>query len=369
MYPTTALGRAVAERGRPWLAADAGDAALIDLAGDLVAGSTPETVRSAVAEALRRHLADHYTRRPGIAPLCRAVAEQLAGAGVTVDADKDVVIAGGPQEARFVAVRALAPGRAVLVPAPAPLPYYADAARFAGAELHTFDPAGDLPAAQGGLLILPDPNLATGQRYDDDALERIAGWAAANDLRVIADATAAPLLRPEVAFTPFAARPGMAERTVTLGSFASVPGLGAWNVAWFAGARPLVAAVRDLKQAMTICSPAASQYAALAGIGGPAGLPAQNIERVEAVAALLERLGVPYAEPQTVAFVVADVSALGGGAAATAACARHGVRVADGAAFDDPGRIRITAAGQGFAEGLAALEAALAELTRQEVQA
>jgi aspartate/methionine/tyrosine aminotransferase len=368
MTPTTALGRAVAERGRAWLAPDPDSSGLADMSGDILAGSTPASVRAAVADALGRHLGDHYTRRPGIAPLCRAVAEQLNDAGVPVDADKDVVIAGGPQEARFVAVRALAPGRAVLVPAPAPLPFYADAARFAGAELRGFDPAGALPEAPGALLILPSPNPATGRRYDEATLGRLAAWAAANDMRVIADETAAPLLRPELAHTPFAARPGMAERTLTLGSFAAVPGLGAWNVAWFAGARPLAVSVRDLKQAITICSPAASQYAALAAVDGPADLLAQHVERVEAVAGLLDRLGVPYEEPETVAFVVADVAALGGGAAVAAACARHGVLVADGAAFGDPGRIRITAASDGFAEGLAALEAALAELSRQEVQ-
>lgn len=368
MTPTTALGRAVAERGRPWLAPEP-EPAQIDMSGDILAGSTPPPVRAAVAEALRRHLGDHYTRRPGIAPLCRAVAEQLTDAGISVDADKDVVVAGGPQEARFVAVRALAPGRSVLVPAPAPLPYYADAARFAGAELRTFDPDGELPDAPGALLIVPDPNPATGQPYAAATLDRLAAWAVANDMRVIADATAAPLLRPELAFAPLAARPELAGRTLTLGSFADVPGLGAWNVAWFAGARPLVTAARDLKQAMTICSPAASQYAALAGVDGPAGLLAQNLERVEAVTALLDRHGVPYAEPQTVAFVVADVAALGGGAAVAAACARRGLRVGDGAAFGAPSTVRITAAAEGFAEGLAALEAALGELSRQEAQA
>ena len=361
MEATTALGRAVAERAKAWLA-PLGDERLIEMGGGLVSGSTPERVRAEVSDALRRHLGDHYTRRPGIAPLGRAVADQLSGYGVTVDADKDVVIAGGVQEARFVAVRALAPGRRVFLPLPALIDDYAYPARFAGSEVVTFDPHGELPAATNGLLVLIDPNPVTGRTVSRDVVDRLAAWVAANDMIVIADASTAALLRPEVAVTLFATREGMAERTLTIGSFADIPGIGAWNVAWFAGARKLTAAARDLKQAMTICSPAPSQYAALAGIDGQHDLAAQNQERVEAVTGLLERSGIPYLEPQTYAFITANVAALGGGKAVAEACARHGVKIRDGATFGEPNWIRITVSGNRFADGLSGIEAAFSEL-------
>jgi aminotransferase len=90
------------------------------------------------------------------------------------------------------------------------------------------------------------------------------------NLTVIVDAIDVDLFGENSPEHPFASLPGMAERTLTLGSFANLTGLDAWQVAWFAGAKPLVVKVRNLKQAMTICSPAPGQYAALAGLQGDA---------------------------------------------------------------------------------------------------
>ena len=56
----------------------------------------------------------HTTPRNCAALPARAAA--LADAGVTVDADDGVVIAGGPQETRFVALRTLAAGAPFMCP-------------------------------------------------------------------------------------------------------------------------------------------------------------------------------------------------------------------------------------------------------------
>lgn len=367
---TTPLERAVAKRGRRWLdTPDALPPGMVRMDGDAVDGQTPADVRDATIAALRAHRADHYTRRPGIAPLCRSVAEELHGAGVAVDPDSGVVITGGAQEARFVALRALVNGRTVLLPRPSPLPLYETAILFAGGTIELFDPDGELPAHHGALLVWPSPNPASGQLATAERAGRIASWAAAHELTVIADETASALLRPEQPFVPFAALPGMGERTLTLGSFAAVPGLVAWQVGWFAGPKTLATPVRDLKQAITICSPAPSQYAALAGLDGRWDAGAQRMERVEAVCALLDDAGIAYLEPHTTVWVVANMSGVGGGDTATATLARHGVVVAAGSRFGAPDTIRITAAATDFAEGLERLAAGLIELTGREVRA
>lgn len=365
----TALSRAVARRGRE-LPAERPSSDLIDLSTDELVGSTPETVRKATVASLERHLADHYTRRTGVAPLCRAVADYLARFDANVDPETGVIITGGIPETRFVTLRALAAGKTIYLPRPAPLPVYAPAAHLAGAELRFFDPAGELPASSGDLMVIPNPNPATGQLYPAEMLRRLAAAAQAGGLTVIADETAAPLLRPGLAFTPLAALPEAADRTLTLGSFANTPGLAAWQVAWFAGPATLVSTAGQLKQAMTICSPAASQYAALAAFAQPdQHLSAQNVERIEAVVALLERLGIAYREPHTVVYVVANVGALGGGDVVATACAQHGVRVVSGSAFGSPATVRISATGDRFAEALSRLETALTGLVGEKEEA
>ena len=339
--PLSALGRAAAERGRAWLEPSA-SATSIDWSDQLAPGSTSAAVREAAITALHQHLGDHYARRPGIAPLCAAVAQTLAAQGVEVDPNNGVVITGGMQEARFVAVRALSPGHTIWMPRPGPLASFADAARFAGATIEFFDPTGELPAASGDLLVLANPNPATGQVYDGATLLLLAQRVRTSGLTVIADETAAPLVRPDVSFTRFASLPEMAERTLTIGSFAATPGLIAWQVAWFAGPKTLAVKVRDLKQSMTICSPALSQYAALAA--GTTEPVVPDNAPIEALTTLLDEHAIAYQQPHTTAFVAADVSVLGGGDVVARACAEQGIHATSGSVFGANNMVQFVAA-------------------------
>jgi len=356
--PTTVLSRALARQRRdllPTMLSPAAD--VIDLGGDDLEGATPPDVRAAVITAMEDHECDHYTRRPGLAPLCQAVTDFLGDFGVEINPNDGVVITGGVQEARFVALRALASGKSVYLPQPGPTIPYRAAAQFAGATLHYFDPEGELPLAHEGVLVLANPNPATGQVVPGRTMDRLAAWINESDLTVVADETAAPLLRSGVLYAPFASWPGMGDVVVTLGSFAWTPGLDAWQVAWLAGPRRLTTDLRDLKQAITICSPAASQYAALAGMKQRNHDPrARDEQHVEAVCALLDRLQIPYAEPHTVAFVLADTRTLGDDAAVVAEALRYGLRLVAGSTFGMSGTIRITATGRRLHEGLDRLE-------------
>jgi aspartate/methionine/tyrosine aminotransferase len=228
----------------------------------LATGNTSTAVREAAAEAVGRHLCDHYTRRPGIAPLCQAVASHLTALGVNMH-ENDVVVSGSVEEARYVALRSLAVGKTVYLFVPATEPYAAGL-NFAGAASVMLSEEEDLPNPSAGgpaLLLIANPQPASAQ-WADAQMQRLAQWAADHDLPVIADETGAP----RDGYTPFAALPGMAQRTLTLGGFAGAPGLAAWQVSWFGGTKPLLTPVRDLKQSITICTSAPSQYAALAAL-------------------------------------------------------------------------------------------------------
>ena len=259
MTATTPLLHAVAQRAQRWLQAAPSDEA--GTAETTTAASSP-VVRATVIAAMQRNACDHYTRRPGIAPLCRAVTERLAAKDVVVDPEDGIVITGGVAETRFVALRTLA-AQQTLYLLPESLARYQVLAEFSGATVQVIDLAGELPVAAGGVLL-----IAAAQ--PESVLARLAPWAAMANLTVIVDAIDVDLFGENSLERPFASLPGMAERTLTLGSFANLTGLDAWQVAWFAGAKPLVVKVRNLKQAMTICSPAPGQYAALAGLQGDA---------------------------------------------------------------------------------------------------
>src|SRR5437764_8583430 len=92
----------------------------IDLSGDDLGLSTALHIREAAKRALDEG-ATHYTTRPGLDPLRQAVAEKLQRVnGVTVDAQREVLITCGTQEALFVALHLLLErGDEVLIPQPA----------------------------------------------------------------------------------------------------------------------------------------------------------------------------------------------------------------------------------------------------------
>jgi aspartate/methionine/tyrosine aminotransferase len=208
-------------------------------------------------EAMAQNKCDHYTRRPGIAALCRLVAQRMAAKDVALDPDDGVVITGGAAETRYVTLRALAANASIYVPAEQ-MAHYEAVADLAEVTLVPLDLENPPAAGQEGFLLVELSADVGDERY-----AALATWASQGNITVIADETEQPLLTAGDS-RPFASLPGMAERTLTLGGFAHEPGLAAWQVAWFAGPKALATKVRTLKQAMTICSPAPGQYAALA---------------------------------------------------------------------------------------------------------
>lgn len=236
----TPLGRAVAAR-----VSALPDAEVHDREGETAAG-----IRAAVVQAMADHRCDHYTRRPGIAPLCRYVASRLEEAGFSVDSDDGVVISGGAAETRFVALCTLAADRVLHIPADASAPYRSGAL-LAGATVRAYGRQDPFAGADGIWVWRPDVPVE---------------WRAVNaNAVVIADLIDAAQAVPDLA----GLRSGIGaagDQLLLLGSFGVDGGLEAWNVAWFAGPKPLVATVRTLKQAMTICTNAPGQYAALASV-------------------------------------------------------------------------------------------------------
>lgn len=241
----------VAQRAQRWLNYTA-------VAPPTTTTATSPALRAVVTAAMQQHHCDHYSRRPGIVELCDLVVQRLAAKDLVVDPQDGVIITGGPTEARYVTLCALATGKTVYL-LPSLVERYQAIADLVGATLEPLDLAAPLPTPGAGFLLVSSIDELT-----PAVAGQLAAWAAANALSVIADEIDTPLLALDHHARPFAGLPGMAERTLTLGAFPDTPALTAWQVAWFAGPKGLVGTVAKLKQAMTICTPAAGQYAALA---------------------------------------------------------------------------------------------------------
>jgi aspartate/methionine/tyrosine aminotransferase len=320
---------------------------VIDLSAEHLGLPTPEHVRQGAKDALDAG-ETHYTTRPGINPLRRAVAEKLAAEnGIAVHPEREVLITCGEQEALFVALHVLLePGDEAILAAPAraadldvvrmaratPRAPAADPGRGLG-----LDPEAIARAvtARTKAIVLRAPGLTA---PGEDELRALASIAAEHELTVIAVESLEPLLHDGAVHLSIATLPGMAERTVTINGFAAVWGLEAWRVAYLAGPESLVGPMIALKQALSICSPAVSQYAALAAVLGPqervAEARAQVRARSAALVGALSEGGVRCVAPAAGWHVLVE------GAAPAAAAA--GVRVAPGDSVGVPGWLRLS---------------------------
>lgn len=207
----------------------------------------PPAARAAVLDALDRG-ETHYTDRPGVPELRARIAARLtARFGLTVKGGSDVVVTCGVEEARFVALQELAkPGSIVFAVGNA-------AERVAGAAAIRGAGVVPTPVPEAVLAFLP---ASAGEPALRAALDQIGP-----DTVVVFEDDAGPGFHP-AAVADFAAR------TVTIGDLVA-PGLAGARVGFLAAPTLRAPALRDFKQALTICTTNLSQWAALAAMGEP----------------------------------------------------------------------------------------------------
>ncbi|MHB8646627.1 MAG: pyridoxal phosphate-dependent aminotransferase [Thermomicrobiales bacterium] len=350
----------VAERARVWLTDDVAPAItpalpVLDLAAGELDRRTAPHIITAVSDALDRG-ETHYTARPGIAPLRHALADRLAAeSGIAYDPQTEILISSGGQEGLFVAVQMLVhPGDEVVLADPG-YPTYGDAVRLAGGVTVSvpIDPnAGvGLTAAaieayltpRARLLILVTPDNPTGAVIGGDEMAKIAALAVRHDFLVLFDEIYKAFLFDGAAHVNIAAFPGMRERTVIVGSFSKEYAMTGWRVGYVAGAAHLIQPITDLKLALSICSAAPSQWAALAALTGPRDAVDEMrndlLERRAVLLPALGAMGLPHGNPRGAYYVFADIRSTG---LSSADCARlflerAGVRTLPGHLFGPGG--------------------------------
>jgi aspartate/methionine/tyrosine aminotransferase len=276
--PATVMGRAVSARAYTLadsLSSEPGAAANeIDLTTPETLG-VPEHVQTAAGAALDRG-ETHYTTRPGVIPLREAIAERLTADGFPASAET-VLVTNGGAEALYIALQMLlAQSRRMVIVGPVPANVVA-MIRFigvepvllpTGVESHFYPSVDTVAAAQGSSLLLASPSPVTGLALSPSEMEAMIAMARDNDMTVVLDRSLATAL-----YDPALARFGESElgaSLITIGSFSPGYGLAGWRVGWLSAPPETMKLFRELKQAMSICTTAVSQFAALAVLDGPA---------------------------------------------------------------------------------------------------
>jgi aspartate/methionine/tyrosine aminotransferase len=369
--PDTPMGRALAQRVLSHIGTvsppTSGD--LLDLTTAEPA-ATPAHIGQTAKAALDEG-ETHYTDASGIPQLRTAIAGHLAGLGFGIEPE-NIGVSNGGTEAAYIALQvALKPGDRAAVIEPMSQ-HIVDMVTFIGAEPVRVPvrPGSDLlpdPALIEGLdaqaLLIASPSSVTGLRIPDAQLEAIIAAARAKGISVILDLSyAAGLYEPSpVQFSD----PQLAEEIVLTGSFSTAHGLAGWRVGYFCSPTADRVLLQGLKTAMSICTTAVSQFAAVAALGDPdewfEGRRAHFAANRERVTAMLDEAGIDYIKPDAFPPLLIDVSACGGGDAVAQRLRERGVIVDPGSNFGESTRdyIRIN---------LGAPEEALADGVRRIVE-
>jgi N-succinyldiaminopimelate aminotransferase len=258
---------------------------------------------------LRRAVAAHAERFYGVAP----------------DPESEVTVTNGAAEALHSAVDGLIdPGDEVVLLEPSYEAYAPNVIMAGGVPRFVplrppgwdFDP-DELAAAFNGrtrAVILNTPHNPTGKVFTRGELEAVAGLCRRHDAIAVSDEVYEHLVY-DGRHLRLADLPGMAERTLTIGSLSKTYSYTGWRIGWVIAPPDLSRAVRLAHQFVLDCSATPMQYAAARALSlGDdyyAALAAGYRGKRDFLAEALRRAGFEVAAPAAGFFILARLAPLG----------------------------------------------------------
>lgn len=229
------------------------------------------------AAALLTERSNQYPPMRGLPELRAAVARHHGAHGLDVPAE-GVVVTAGASEALAAAILALVrPGDVVAMFEPLYDLYLPMVARAGGVARvvrlvppdwaitpAVVDEAFADPAPR--LVILNNPHNPTATVWDRAALAPLAAACVAADALALADEVWEGVVFDGRAHTPLATLPGMAERTITVGSAGKMFALTGWKVGWAAAPPHLAERIAGIHQYLTFVVPPNLQAAVAWGL-------------------------------------------------------------------------------------------------------
>src|SRR5438270_5823482 len=115
-------------------------------------------------------------------------------------------------------------------------------------------------------ILFNNPHNPAGRLFERDELETLAATARDHDLIVVSDEVWEHVLLDGRRFTPLASLPGMAERTIKIGSAGKIFSLTGWKVGWMVAPPELTSVVARAHQFLTFATAPNLQAAVAFGL-------------------------------------------------------------------------------------------------------
>jgi len=236
----------------------------------------PEEILDAAAKALKEG-SNQYAPSRGLPALREAIAAHYrCHHAIEIDAGEVCVTSGATEALGASILATVEPGAEVIIFTPA-YDSYAPMIRRAGGiprEIALRPPewrieADALDAAIGPAtraIIFNNPHNPAGRLFDAGELETVAAAAREHDLVVISDEVWEHVLVGGQRFVPLASLPGMAQRTIKIGSAGKIFSLTGWKVGWMVAPPELAGTVARAHQFLTFCTAPNLQAAVAFGL-------------------------------------------------------------------------------------------------------
>ncbi|MBL8056994.1 MAG: aminotransferase class I/II-fold pyridoxal phosphate-dependent enzyme [Anaerolineales bacterium] len=293
----------------------------------------PEPAKDAASAAIRAGQ-NQYAPTTGTPALRQAIARHARRFyGQDLDPEAEITVTSGATEAMLAAFLGLLnPGDEVVMFEPyfdSYVPHCAmvgaiprlvplrPQAKADGAIEWVFDP-DELAAAFNArtrLCLLNTPHNPTGKVFSEAELRLIAELCQRWDVLALSDEVYEHLVYPGARHTRLAALPGMAERTLTVGSSGKIFNFTGWKIGWAIGPAALSLGVRRAHQYITFCSATPLQGAVAAALDLDdeyyQALAADYTGKRDYLTGVLRAAGLRVSVPQGTYFCMADFSPLG----------------------------------------------------------
>ncbi len=286
----------------------------------------PADIIEAAAAALRDQR-NQYPPLTGVPELREAVAAaNRRFYDLEIDPVSGVVVTSGATEAITACLMALLnPGDEVVLIEPL-YDTYLPVVRLLGAvprlvrlaPPHWALPRTELAAAfspRTKLLLLNSPQNPTGKVFTAEELAFIAGLLAQHDAYAVCDEVYEHLVFAPARHIPLMTLPGMAERTLRVGSAGKTFALTGWKVGYVSGPAPLISLVAKAHQNLTFTTPPNLQRAVAIGLAKPdayfQSLSEELRLRRDILAEGLAAIGFGVLSADGSYFITADFSSLG----------------------------------------------------------
>lgn len=318
----------------------------------------PEDILDAAARAVREG-SNQYPPSRGLPRLREAVAAHYnRHHGLSLDAAHVCVTSGATEALGAAILASVSPGDEVIIFTPA-YDSYAPMVRRAGGLVREValkptewridrEAIDVMISGKTRVMIVNNPHNPTGRLFDAGELATVAAVANEHDLTVISDEVWEHILLDGQRFTPLATLPGMAERTIKIGSAGKIFSLTGWKVGWIVAQPEMASVAARAHQFLTFATAPNLQAAVAFGLDeGDAWIEPMRARFARArdrMAEGLRAVGYAVLDSASTYFQCVDLEASGieldDEAFAAAAVERAGVAVVPLSPFaeDDPPR-------------------------------